>query len=359
MKIKVEILVKDESYRQRITDNLIAKYSNVSEKYSLEIYSATKLNIALDSVREKKIDILLADKDFAIDYDILPQKCEFAWFVDDQGVVTHKGKTAICKFQPVEQIYKQILKLCSDHMEEVLKKYSVGNCRMIAFLSVSGGTGASSLAASAAINLASNGKKVLYLNLERLGFDVFFTGDGRYDLGDVFKALQSKSVNIQMMLESCVKQDKSGVYFFSKPAQALYTVEMFERYPALLSKMLLELMSCGKYETVILDANFGLEAEDLELLDMASRIIWVGDGSETSNSKLVSAYKAVEAIEENREISLLNRIGVIYNKFSKKTCQTVDNIDLQRISGISRYEHLTSKNVVESLSKLDFYSKLI
>lgn len=352
MKIKVAILTADIKYLERITNILNARHSD-----NLELYSFTDSKIALNAARASKINIIFSDTTFDIDYASIPNGCDFVWLVDQNDVEIFKGRKAICRFQTVDLFYKQILNIYSERQEEIIRHYSVGNCKTVAFLSVSGGTGASSLAAAAAINFALQGKKVLYLNIEKLGSsDVFFSGEGPFCMSDVIFALQSKNANLSLKLESCVKQDKSGVYFFSQAKSSLDMLEMSSEHHM---KLLLELMNSGRYDVIILDADFCLDSESLDLFEKASKIVWVADGSETSNSKLLRAYEALQVIEQNKEITLSGRIGIIYNKFSNKTCKTLNNLELKSIAGIPRYEHLTAKKVVESLSKLDFYSKLI
>lgn len=352
MKIKVAILTPDIKYLERITNILGTRYSD-----SLELYSFTDSGIALKTVTNSKINIMFVDIASDVDINLVPDDCDFIWLVDQSDIETYRGRKAVCKFQTVDLFYKQILNIYSEHQDEVIKRYSVGNCKTIAFLPVSGGSGASSLAAASAINLAQTGKRVLYLNLERLGSsDVFFEGNGSFSLSDVFLALQSKNANLSLKIESCVKQDKSGVYFFSQTKSSL---DMFEMSSEHYTKLLLELINSDRYDVIVIDTDFGLDAKKLEFLDKVSRIVWVGDGSETSNSKLIRAYEALEVIEQSRGNSLSNRIGIIYNKFSNKTCKTLERIDLKNIAGIPKYEHLSSGKVVESLSKLNIYSQLI
>ena len=352
MKIKVAILTSDIKYLARISNILSTRYSD-----SLELYSFTDSTLAVESVQMSKINILFADPAFDIDFHLIPDSCDFIWLVDQTDIETYRGRRAVCRFQTVELFYKQILNIYSEHQDEVIRHYTVGNCKTVAFLPVSGGAGASSLAAAAAINLSSAGKKVLYLNLEKLGSsDVFFSGDGPFGMSDVIFALQSKNANLSLKLESCVKQDRRGVYFFSQTKSSL---DMFEMSSEHYARLLLELINSDRYDVIVIDTDFGLDTKKLDFLDKISRIVWVGDGSETSNSKLTRAYEALEVIEQSRGNSLSNRIGIIYNKFSNKTCKTLERIDLKTIAGIPRYEHLTSNKVVENLSRLDFYSQLI
>ena len=90
-----------------------------------------------------------------------------------------------------------------------------------------GGVGGSSAAAACAMRFAQKGKRALYLNLERFGSaDVFFSAEGSSSLGDVIYAVKSQKGNLEIRLESSVKRDGSGVFFFSPPKLALDTAEL-------------------------------------------------------------------------------------------------------------------------------------
>lgn len=79
-----------------------------------------------------------------------------------------------------------------------------------------GGVGSSSLAAACALNFAARGRSVLYLNLEKFGgSSQFFSGEGQFDMSDVVLSLKSRKANLALKLESYVRRDPRGVFFFA------------------------------------------------------------------------------------------------------------------------------------------------
>ena len=106
-------------------------------------------------------------------------------------------------------------------------KMTEDGSKVITFSSPCGGTGTSSVAAACAVNFAKKGKKVLYFNLEPFGSsDNFFNAEGQFDMSDIIYALKSAKANLALKLESCVKQDSTGVYFFSATKVALDMQEL-------------------------------------------------------------------------------------------------------------------------------------
>lgn len=353
MKIKLAILEKDQSYLNRIVHVFGMKYAD-----KFQIYSFTDLNVAFSTLETAKIDVMVASDAFEINVDQLPRRCGFAYFVDSADIEMLNGQRAICKFQKADLIYKQILSIYSENASNVTGlKFGDDNSKLIIFQPASGGTGASSMAAACAIHFASRGVRVLYLNLERFGSsDLFFDAEGQFDMSDIIFALKSKKANLAMKLESCVKQSANGVFFYSQSKIAL---DMLELNTDDVTRLITELQLTGSYDYIVIDTDFSIHGEALKIYRKAHTIVWVGDGSELSNSKLVRAYNALNTLEQNADAPLLNRTVLIYNKFSNKTSKALDEFGLKYIGGAPRFEHATTAQVLEQLSTMEMFDKIM
>ncbi|MGN0316835.1 MAG: chromosome partitioning protein ParA [Lachnospira sp.] len=353
MKIKLAILEKDTSYLKRIISVFSTKYS---EKF--EIYSFTDSSVALSTLDIAKIDVFLANDSFEIDINNIPKRCGFAYLVDSMDVETVNNHNAICKFQKVDLIYKQILSIYSENTGSVAGlKIGDDTAKVIAFESVSGGCGASTMAAACALHFAAQGKKTLYLNFEKFGSsDSFFSADGQFDMSDVIYALKSKKANLALKLESFVKQDPRGVYFYSQSKIAL---DMMELSIDDIIRLITELKLTGSYNVIIIDMDFSIEENIFKMLEQTQAIVWVGDGSEISNNKLYRAYTSLSTMEQKIDVPLTNRLVLIYNKFSNKTCKTLDDIGIRNIGGNPRFDHATSAMVLEQVAQKDMFDKIL
>ena len=353
MKIKLAILDKDTSYLNRIVSAFSARYAD-----KFEIYSFTDEVVAMDTINNAKIDVLVASDLFDIDVTKLPRRCSFAYFVESADVESVNGQRAICKFQKADLIYRQILSAFSENAGSISGlKFDGESSMIIAFGSVSGGVGGSSMAAACAVHFAAKGHKTLYLNLEKFGAaDVFFHGEGQFDMSDIIYALKSKKANLAMKLESCAKQDKTGVHFYSQTKIAL---DMLELGTEDILRLISEIKISGIYDYIILDLDFGIDKNTLEILKQTHAIVWVGDGEEISNAKIFRAFTALTTMEQNADVPVNNRIKLIYNKFSNKTGKSVDEIGLKSIGGAPRYEHASTAEVLRQLSALDAFDKII
>lgn len=352
MKIKLAILERDQNYLTRIISVLNTKFAD-----RFEVYSFTDPAMAMANLDSSRIDVLLASEFFDIDVKSLPNRCGFAYLVDDAGVETYNGQMTIGKFQRIDLIYKQILSIYSDVSSKVSGiQLGDDHCKVIAFSSVSGGAGASSMAAGFAVRKASQGKKVLYLNLEKFGSaDNFFRGEGHADMSDIIFSLKTKKANLSLKMESCIKQDARGVYFYSQSKVAL---DMMELNTEEQIRLISESRMAGNYDYIVVDVDFALTPDALSIYREAERVVWVGEGSEISNTKVFRAFSALQIMENGKDNTVLSRIVLVYNQFSNKTSKALEGIEINNVGGAPKYEHASTEEVMMQLSKLGMLDKI-
>ena len=345
MKIKIALLDREKSYLTRMVTAFGAKYSD-----KLEIYSFTDPVVALDTVKNARIDVLLASDQFDVNPQNLPNRCAFAYMVDSMGFDTLKDQYAICKFQKAELIYKQILSIYSEKATSISGFAVNGNESMvIAFCTAGGGNESGSMAVACATNLAAKGKKVLYLNLEKFGSsDTYFSGAGQFDMSDIIFALKSKKTNLHLKLESCVKQDACGVHFYSQSKIAL---DMMEMNTEDILHLLSTLKLMGGYDYIVLSIDCALDREMLKIYRQFQAIIMVSDGSHECNTKTERAYAALSILEQNADAPLTDRTYLVYEKNAGKADQLLDLPSLKVLGGLPRYPGANVYQVVEKLER--------
>ena len=352
MKIKLAILEKDQSYLSRIVSAFSTKYAD-----KLQIYSFTNPELAMSSIQREKIDVLIASDVFDIDLLELPSRCGFAYFVDSVGVETLNDQRAICKFQKAELIYKQILGVYSDHATNIGGVGLDEKGQILLFASPAGGAGSSTMAAACALHFAQAGRKTLYLNLEKFGAsDLFFSAEGSSNLSDVIFALKTKKSNLTLKVESCVRQDANGVYYFASPKQAL---DMLELTTEETRRLLSAEGVGGSYDVIVLDMDFSLAKDYRDVYRLASAWIVVSDGSEIANDKVFRAYNALSIQEEREDSSLNRRMALLYNRVNSYTGSLLQDLDLRSLGGAPRYAKASVQEIVKQLSTLDAFDKIV
>lgn len=347
MKVKIALLEVDSVYLTRITRAFNTKYPD-----KFVVYSFTEQAMAMEAVSKERIDVLLASDAFDIDVKALPKRCGFAYLVDAPAVETVKGQPAICKFQKIDLIYKQILSVYAEKSEVVAGTGSDdGSTRVILFTAPCGGVGTSCLAASCAMYMAAHGRKTLYLNLEKMGSaDCFFTGEGQFNMSDLIFALKSHKANLTLKLESGLKTDPSGVGFYSGANIALDMEELAGEEKL---QLLSELKIAGSFDVIVVDTDFDLGKEGLALMAAAGNVIWVSDGGEIANAKLSRALKSLAVLDERSDQPVMPKLAAIYNRFSSTGGRLLDESEIRCLGGTPKYEHATVQQVLGQLSKMD------
>ncbi len=353
MKIKLAILDKDINYLHRIVTAFGTKYAE-----KLEIYSFTDITVALQSLDESKIDIMLASDVYEIDAELLPKRCAFAYFVDNADIETKYGQPTICKFQKADFIYKQILSIYSEKAGSISGiRMDDDSARIIIFSSPCGGVGTSTVAASCAVHFANMGKRTFYLNLERYGSaDLFFNAEGQFDMSDVIFALKTRKANISMKLESAVRQDICGVCYYS---QSKISLDMLELDASDIIRLISEIKLTGNYDYIIVDMDFSLDKNILDVYRQAHALTWVGDGSEISNNKILRAFEALTTKESGAEAPLTNRLSLLYNKFGSKNSRKLEGIEIKNPGGAPKFENASVQQIVSQLSPMGIFEKII
>lgn len=354
IRIKLAIADTDEIYVNRLSNFFDASYRD-----RLEVYSFTQSTSLMNFINTNKVDVLLASDVMEIDLKAIPERTAFAYLVDSPSLETVNNKRTVCKFQKADLIYKEALSLYSENPTNVtgFKSAGDGDTSVISYYSCSGGCGSSTVAAACCINLASKGKRVLYLNLEHFGTSqTFFNATGSFTLSDVIFALKSKKSNLTLKLESAVRKDQSGVFFYEACRNPL---DIFEMTSDEIRRLIVELKSSGNYDFIIIDTDVQLDTSAINIMSYSNSMIFVSDGSEVANIKFKRAYNAMTIIEEQQKISLIQKIIVMNNKFHPTTSKANEEIpDVEVIGGIADFGRESNFQIAKQISQMQVFSSL-
>ncbi len=345
------MLESDSAYLQRVVTMFNSKYAE-----ELEVYSFTDVDAAMTCLEEKKIDVLLASEGFRIDFNLLPKRCGFAYLVESLDINTIDNRKAICKFQKGELIYKQILSIYSEHVPNIsgVQLNENGAMKTLAFCSPCGGVGTSTVAAACAIALANAGQRVLYLNAEVYGdADTFFSCDGQFDFSDVIYAVKSNKTNRALKLQSTVKQDQSGVYYYSSVKIPLDIMEMqAEDYLTLQN----ELRALGCYDYVVVDIGFPMNQAAFKFFEYCNSIVLVSDDTDISKSKLEKAIRGIQILDSQTDMPIQQRMWLLNNKVI--TNEFHQN-DIRLLGSFPVYQTVSSAQMARQLSLSNMFGQLM
>lgn len=351
MKIKLAILESDSGYLKRIVPVFNNKFAS-----ELEIYSFTDLDATIKCLEEKKIDVLLASNSFKIDFTKIPKKCGFAYLVDSLDIDRIDNQKTVCKFQKAELIYKQVLSIYSEQVPNItgIQTAENGAMKTIVFASPCGGVGTSTCAAACAIALASKGYRTLYLCAEVFGeAENYFSCDGQFDFSDVIYAVKSNKTNRAMKLQSTVKQDASGVYYYSSVKVALDMMEMHAEDYLVLQN---EFKSLGAYDYVVMDMEFPKSQSEFKFFESCNSVVVVSDGSEPSKVKVEKMLRAIQIIDGQSEFAIQPRMWLLKNKQSEND---LSQNEIRTLGTFPMYQSVSPSQMAKQLAMSNVYDQLI
>lgn len=353
MRIKLALLDSDDVYVSKLVGHLNLKYPD-----GLEIYAFSSAAALREYLEKEKIDVLLCSETFDIDPSALPRSTAFAYFSDSPAIDTIKGMRTICRYQKFDLIYKEILGLYSELSTNVTsyKSTGTGTTNVILFLPVSGGVGATTIAAAAAIHVAGCGKRVLYIDFQQCGaVAAIFHSEGQYTFSDVIYAIKSNKSNLKLRLESMVR-NAGGVFYFESCPVALDAMAATEED---LTRLIRELIDTGSYDYIFIDMDNHMDKKLYDIIRLSQALVFVGDGSELSNAKFQKYYEALLLLNGSKKLNISNKMLRIYNKFSSKTSRELVINDIRTIGGVPRFELATAEQIVLEISKMKVFDTFL
>ena len=342
MRIKLAILEKNERFLSGFMNALNKGYSD-----KLEIYSFTDLEKAMSNLSRLGINVFLVSSNFNVDVSALPRNCSFAYLIGPSDNVMAEDYPVISKFTSVDMIYSEIVKICP--VLEDTKPRITSSCRTVVFSSPCGGCGNSTVAAAFAIKMATEGFKTLYLNLEGFGSpDTFFSGEGKGNMSDIITAIKGKRKIILPKLKTCVRQDKSGVYFYAEASTALHILELTSGERA---ELLRELKDSASYDYIVIDMDYPLSVSADPVFVETDTIVLVSDGHEIPNLKVSRAYMAMEATDKADNYGISAKTVLLYNRTRSATSQEVDKISIKDIGKIQMIVADSKEEIIRQISR--------
>lgn len=345
MKLKIVMLTQDSAYAERFLNAALLYYK---EKMELAVFS--DCGMALEKVLQGRFDILWSDPDYELDYEKLPRYCSLVYVSDHKDFARMDGYPAIMKYQSLENIYKKLLAVYADRIARDRIGIQAGQlqAKILTFLGGAGGVGTSTAAAACARYIArERGESVLYLNIEESGSaDLYFQADGVQDFGKVLYALEINNSGSRVKMESALKKDESGVYFYSPPAIAL---DMLDLKKERMEDLIQKLGEMNLFQWIVTDMDFHFSERVYNQIERSVKTVLVSDGSSGANCKLHRKLEALEVIAQERMNFPIDRIFLLYNRFSSQYGRRLEHTAFKMVGGINRINADSSQGLQEAM----------
>lgn len=350
MKISLAIFSKDEEYSRRLVKYLDDKYS----QNGVLLSRFTEKDSFLSFLKNSRVDILLAD--IALREELADIREQFSFqiaYLTESPAFLGEEEYQISKYQPGKAIYKEIERICAKNNISISPAERGDTAFIFTFLSVGGGSGATTVAVAAAEYLARK-HKTLYLTLSpfETNFGYLDSADnGSFD--EVIAALYNNRMNLEGMLKANVCEADSGVSFYRTTENPL---DMASLEREKISTLISSLQNMGMFEYIILDFSLDLspEREDrfLEVMQKSNRIVIVSDGTPMSKDRFERVYSYFQYLDREKRTDLISKLAILYNKFRTKENIRgirIDKKDIQDFGIFPFYQDMPAREIINDM----------
>lgn len=343
-KMSVLILSDDSDYRNNVIGYFRKHYNN-----EVLIAGCTALENISEYIRNNNISIILADEElYSAAKTLVGEKTTVCHLVS--GKSSGEDNT-VSKYISAPLLYNELLFIYSKIISDT--KSCVGNANSIyTFISVNG-CGATTLSASFARRLASEGKKVLYLGLDGLSnYNAAFLSPSERGLSDIILALKSKGANIPMTAKSVTFND--GVAFIDKCRCADDFYELNDEETELLFD---GIISSDDYDAVVMDISFAYTNIWNYISKYSSEIICVSTNRSSAIAKTNSFIETVKIRDVRNSTEAFSKLSVIVNRTASQ--QLVAELGCERIGFLQRYTADDYKTLTDKISHDELWKNYI
>jgi len=74
--------------------------------------------------------------------------------------------------------------------------------------------------------------------------------------------------------------------------------------------------------------------------------------------KFERMYKALQILDQQEESNRIDKLSLLYNKFSNKTGKTIAGLSVKAIGGIPRFDHATTQQVILQIADMGVITKI-
>lgn len=320
-KIKIVIADSDELYLRHLTNYLIERMN------TFEVCSFTTKSSLIKYIGDKsnKIDIIAFTEDL-MDGAISTANAPAKILLSDGTYTELKEFKSVNKYQKAEKFINDILMIYSDKTGRV-DAVSTGDrkTKIIGFYSPVGGSGKTTLSLAAAYALALRGRRVFYLNAEKINSTSYALNNANGgSLSDLYLTLKTKGANVGLRIIANKYTDNHTNISYINPAES--SLEINELTTDEFKRLLEELERLGEFDVVVVDFDGEFNKEKISVLSEIDRIFVPFTSEPVSLSKIGLYMKELEMYDELRDI--LDRSILVLNKSNQQSISALQNSGL-------------------------------
>lgn len=310
-KINIVIADSDELYLNHLTNYLI-EHINKFDVYS---FTSKESFIRYISDPTNKVDIIAFTEELMHEA-IINAGAPAKILLSDGSYTSLTEFDHVNKYQKAEKFVNDILLIYAEqtgHVEAV----STGDkdTEIIGFFSPVGGAGKTALALGTACALAQTGKRVFYLNAEKINSTADVLNEANSgSLSDLYLSLKTKGANAGLRIVANKYTDANNITYIN-PAES--SLEINELTGDEFIRLIKEFESLGDFDVVILDFETEFNHEKAKILSAVDKIFMPYTADCSSVAKMKLFYKELGMYDEYRP--LLEKIYPVLNKMNAQS----------------------------------------
>ena len=277
MRVKLLIATTDADYAGHISSRISECHADV---FDVSVCSLPER--LQDTLSARKFDAALLEAPFAESADMQNIQLPLLLWSEDESIPdAAKTLGIVRKYQRISTIAANVL--------EQYAKVSAGGCgfdpdkaHITAIWSSAGGVGKTTVALAYAAKKISEGKQVLYLNLEPFSsVPVYFSDSGK-SISTVFEMLDNQEGNVRMLIQGIRRcSSEVGIAYFCRP-------DNFDDMNILSAENVAALIEAcaGVTEELVIDMSCVCDERARQIFGVADLILLVTDTTTTAQTKL-------------------------------------------------------------------------
>jgi MinD-like ATPase involved in chromosome partitioning or flagellar assembly len=277
MRVKLLIATSDGDYAGHLSNTMSKSHADV-----IEVSACSTAERLSELLSAKRFDVALFEEAMIEGADLRFVHLPLLLQAGDDSL-----KGAAAEFKTVRK-YQRISSIVAVILEYYAKASSGKYCsdskkaHTTAVWSPAGGVGKTTVALAYSLRKMSDGKQVLYLNLETFSSSPTYFDDTGKSISAVFEMLEADEGNVEMLIRSIQRQDAgTGIAYMSRP-------ENFDDINILSPEHLARLINaCSRVaDELVIDLSCVCDERTRQALELADRVLLVTDPSGAAQVKL-------------------------------------------------------------------------
>ena len=306
-KINIVIGDTDELYLNSIVNYIIEHNSS----FDVQSFTIKESMLKYIENRSNKIDII-AISDGMTDEKVLQSNIPAKVFLSDGSYFDDNNYEVVNKYQKAEAFLNQILMIYAEKTGRADVVIDGGkSTSVIGFYSPVGGCGKTTLALASAVVLAKKGKRVIYLNLEKINSAAgIVNGAQTGTMSDIYLAKKTKGANVGLRIIANKQILPVLGFNYINPAES--SLEINELSSEEIVSLIQDFKQLGEFDYVFADFDGELSNEKITELGVCDKIVAPFSPEQTAVNKMMSFARELSMHEELADLA--NKIIVILNK---------------------------------------------